>query len=96
MSTPTDAQSFSNISATTSAFPLKGGSYSWDCVFTGVGTVGLQALGPDGSTYLPVPGTALTSSGFTSPLWLAAGQYREAVSGSAGAIYADVAGVPSL
>lgn len=48
-----DAQAFSNISATTSPFQLQGGIYSVDVVATfGGGTVKLQKLAQDNSTYV--------------------------------------------
>jgi hypothetical protein len=56
MATGLDAKLFSNISATTAPFNLKGGIYAIAAVATfGGGSVELQALGPDQSTYLSVP-----------------------------------------
>jgi hypothetical protein len=52
-----DSQAFSNIGATTAAFHLLGGRYNIDVIGSTFGTVTLQRLGPDGSTYL----TALTA-----------------------------------
>ena len=49
--------SFSNISATTAAFSLGGGKYAVSVIGSTFGTVTLEILGPDGSTYL----TALTA-----------------------------------
>jgi hypothetical protein len=88
----TDGASFSNLSATSSVFGLRGGTYSFDAVFTGTGGVGLECLGADNLTYLPVM-TAFTASGFTAPLWLSGGQYKVVLSGAAGACYCSVAGV---
>lgn len=95
----TESKSFSNISATTAAFPLKGGMYSLTASATwGGGNIALQVLGPDGSTWiapLSIGGSAntLTANG-QQVLNLAAGQYRIAVT-TATAVYAVVASVPS-
>ena len=63
----TENVQFSNISATTAAFELRGGVYTIDALFTGAGSVTLQRLGPDGSTYL----TAATAIFMTAQvLWL--------------------------
>lgn len=55
----------SNASATgTAVTGVVGGSYIWSVAGTfGGATVKLQALGPDGSTYLDVPSASLTSAG---------------------------------
>ena len=100
MTTPVDAVEFSNISATTAPFPLKGGFYMVACVATfGGGNVELQALGPDQSTYLSVPaalpvGAALklTANGTISG-YLPPGQYRFAIATATG-VNCSVAGVP--
>ena len=42
---------YSNIAATTSPFVLRGGSYWIETKSTGSGTLDLQKLGPDGTTY---------------------------------------------
>ena len=53
--TAQDAAIFSNISATTAAFPLKGGTYGVAVQATfGGGSVKLQIQAADGSTYLSV------------------------------------------
>ena len=72
-----DTKSFSNISATTAAFNLWGGKYAVDVVGSTFGTVTLQRLGPDGSTYL----TALTafSANGTANADLPSGQYKLAL-----------------
>src|SRR6266404_4178923 len=50
-----DRQAFSNISATTSPFRLAGGKYGVDCAATfGGGSVKLQKLAGDASTYVSV------------------------------------------
>jgi hypothetical protein len=70
---------FSNISATTSPFELKGGTYVVDGIWTGSGTVTLQRLGPDGTTYQTAV-TALSTSGTPSAaVQLPPGQYKIAV-----------------
>lgn len=87
----TDGVLFSNISATTAAFRLKGGKYAVAVVGSSFGTVTLQALGPDGSTWLTAL-TAFSANGIAN-VDLPAGQYRLAIS-STTAVYASVAGVP--
>ena len=52
-----DAKSFSNIGATTAPFTLAGGRYGVAVIGLTFGTVTLEVLGPDGTTYL----TALTA-----------------------------------
>ena len=55
MSRALDGQSFSNISATTAAFNLDGGQYGVNYIATwGGGSVTLEQLAADGSTYVPV------------------------------------------
>jgi glutamine amidotransferase-like uncharacterized protein len=63
------------ISATTN-----GGAYMSACVGSGFGTVDLQALAPDGSTWLALP-TAVhfTANGTVGPTYLPPGQYRVAI-----------------
>lgn len=52
MTNKVDQVIFSNIGAvTTAAFALRGGSYWIETKSTGSGTIDLQKLGPDGSTY---------------------------------------------
>lgn len=80
--------SFSNISATTAAFTLKGGLYGLTVSATfGGGNVGLQRFAPDASTYVPVM-TALTAAGYVS-VSLPPGTYKLAVT-TATAVYADL------
>lgn len=67
-------------------------------VFSVIGTfdggqVGLEYLGPDGLSYIPVPnGTVTTNSGFAFELPPA--QIRASVSGSATNIYAAAERIP--
>lgn len=95
MSTATDGALFSNISANTAAFHLRGGKYAAAAVATfGGGSVKLQALGPDGSTYLSVSSTTdFTAAGY-GVVDLPAGQYRFTVA-TATAVYASVYRVPT-
>lgn len=83
-----EVQSFSNISATTAGFTLRGGAYGITVHATfGGGNVVLQRLSPDGSTYVNVI-TALTADGYASSN-LPSGTYRIAVT-TATAVYVDV------
>jgi hypothetical protein len=93
-SNPVDAQSFSNISATTASFPLQGGYYVVAVIATfGGGNVELQMLGPDGSTYLSLPTALKLSANGTIAGYLPRGTYRFAVT-TATAVFCTVAGVP--
>lgn len=88
-----DGVTFSNISATTAAFPLQGGLYQFSAVATwnSSGTVTLQQLGPDGSTYLSVSAALSANGGVT--VYLPPGQYQVAVA-TATVVYAGVARIP--
>lgn len=80
--------SFSNISATPASFVLRGGNYAVTVHATwGGGSVTLQRLSPDGSTYVTVM-TAFSADGFASAN-LPNGTYRLLVA-TATAIYVDV------
>ena len=73
-----DGQSFSNISATSAAFALKGGKYCVDVLATFVGgSVTLQRLGPDGITLLTAV-TAFSANG-TANVDLPPGSYKLAL-----------------
>lgn len=89
------AVSFSNISATTAAFTLRGGAYTLDVQATfGGGSVTLQRLGPDGTNYITADAAAsVTAAGTTGAMALPPGQYRLLVT-TATAVYATVARVP--
>lgn len=94
MTTPVDSKEFSNISATTAAFTLKGGYYFLACVATfGGGNVELQVLGPDQSTYLSAPTALKLSAAGTIAGYLPPGQYRFLIT-TATAVYCSVTGVP--
>lgn len=54
--------SFSNIQATSTAFSLQAGEYAVECIATTFGTVTLQLLGPDGSSYVTAA-TAFSANG---------------------------------
>lgn len=82
---------FSNISATTAAFTLRGGNYGLTCTASfGGGNIALQRLSADGSTYVTVI-TALTAAGYASAN-LPSGTYRIAIT-TATAVYCDVTAV---
>jgi hypothetical protein len=67
MSRAKDGFSYSNIAATTAGKPLVGGQYGVSCIGTGFGTVDLQVLGPDGSTWVNVgASTNFAADGFAS------------------------------
>jgi hypothetical protein len=93
MSSVIDGKGFSNISATTAAFALKGGKYAAVVSATfGGGNVQLQTLALDGSTWVNV-GTSITAAGLSN-YDLSPGQYRLAIT-TATAVYASLFGVPS-
>ena len=70
-------RAFSNISTTTAGLPLLGGLYGLAVIGTSFGSVTLQILGPDGSTYLTAA-TAITANG-TALADLPPGTYRLAL-----------------
>ena len=77
-----DSYSVSNGDGT-ATFTLRGGHYTVDVVASTFGTVTLQRLGPDGSTYVGVKndaGAAITFSANGSlNVQLSAGQYKFAL-----------------
>jgi len=89
-----DGHSESNISATTSAFFLQGGLYGANVVATfGGGSVKLQILAGDGSTYSSVSSaTDFTAAGYAT-VNLPPGQYRWTIA-TATAVYAVVTRIP--
>jgi hypothetical protein len=89
-----EGQTFSNISATTSAFNFPGGLYGMDVVAAfGGGSVKLQKLAADGSTYVSVSsGTDFTAAGYNT-VYLPGGTYRLTIA-TASAIYASINRVP--
>jgi len=88
-----EAHFFTNISATTAAFGMDGGSYRLIATATfGGGNVGFEQLGPDGVTWLSVI-TALTANGQSGTTFLPPGQFRVTVT-TATAVYAVIGRVP--
>jgi hypothetical protein len=80
--------SFSSIAANTAPFTLRGGNYGITVSATfGGGSVTLQRLSPDGSTYVTVV-TAFTAAGYASAN-LPSGTYRLTIA-TATAVYADI------
>jgi hypothetical protein len=94
MTTAVDGKLFSNISANTAQFYLKGGYYVVCAIGTITTSVELQMLGPDGSTFVSLP-TALkvTASGGTAGGYAPLGQYRFTLTSATG-ITCSVGGVP--
>lgn len=83
-----EKQTFSNISATTATFTLRGGNYGVTCRATwGGGNVVLQRLSPDATNYVNVI-TAFTADGYANNN-LPGGTYRLAVTTATG-VYCDV------
>lgn len=79
---------FKNVSATQGPFTLRGGNYGITVHATfGGGSVTLQRLAPDGSTFVTVV-TAFTADGFASAN-LPSGTYQIAIA-TATAVYVDV------
>jgi hypothetical protein len=94
MSDPVDSKEFSNISANTANFNLNGGYYMVAAVATfSAGSVELQMLGPDQSTWLSAPTALKLSVAGTIAGYLPPGIYRFTIV-TATAVYCSVAGVP--
>jgi len=83
-------KTWSNISATPAAFGLPGGLYGLTVMGTGFGTVTLQRLAPDGSTYVTCL-TQFSANGYASAQ-LPSGKYQLTVA-TATAIYADIVAI---
>lgn len=95
MTTAVDGQGFSNISASTSGFKLKGGSYGVTAVATfGGGSVKLQRLALDGSTYVSMASAGDFTAAGGAIINLPPGTYRFTIA-TATAVYAEVQGIPS-
>jgi hypothetical protein len=94
MTTAVDGKNFSNIAASTPAFYLKGGYYAVAAVATfGGGSVELQALAPDGTTWVSFPtALKLTVAGMIAG-YAPPGQYRFTIV-TATAVFCAVTGVP--
>lgn len=89
-----ESKQFSNISATTAQFNLKGGKYGVNAAATfGGGSVKLQTLLADGSTWASVSSaTDFTAAGYAT-VDLPAGVYRFTIA-TATAVYANISSVP--
>lgn len=91
--TTNETQTFSNISATTAAFSLRGGLYAVTAKGTwGGGSATLQRLASDGSTYVTAL-TAFAADGFQT-LTLPPGTYKVAIA-TATAVYVDIVEIAS-
>ncbi len=88
-----DGKSFLNISATTGQFYLEGGEYGavYMASWGSGGSVTLQILGPDGSTWIAV--TAAWLANGTAVLALPPGNYRFAITTATG-VYVNLARIP--
>lgn len=89
-----DRKAFSNISASTAAFTLRGGNYAIQVTATwGGGSVKLQRLSLDGTTYTSVSTTStdFTADGFAT-VNLPNGTYKLIIA-TASAIYAEIVSV---
>lgn len=95
MPTSPEGQFFSNVSASTAQFTLRGGKYGVDATATfGGGSVKLQKLLGDASTFQSVStATDFTAAGY-AVIDLPPGQYRFTIA-TATAVYAAVTRIPS-
>jgi hypothetical protein len=95
MSSVTESIKFTNISATTPAFGLKGGKYGIVAVGTwGGGTAKLQIQAGDGTTYLSLrAATDFAANGYVATD-LPVGQYRVTIATATG-VYISITSVPS-
>lgn len=92
--TAVDGQASSNISASTSGFVLKGGTYGLAVVATfGGGSVKLQRLAGDGSTYVSMSSACDFTAAGGAVVDLPRGTYRWTVATATG-VYAEVQGIP--
>lgn len=95
MTTAVDGFGFSNISASTAAFKLKGGAYGVTATATfGGGSVKLQRLALDGSTYVSMSSSTDFTAAGGALVNLPPGTYRFTIA-TATAVYAEVQGVPT-
>ena len=93
MATSTEAVKFSNISATTALFTLRGGKYAITAAATGAGTMGVQMLMPDGTSLIAVHTAFAAVTGF-AVVDLPPGQY-EFVIATFTAVFATICRIPS-
>src|SRR5262245_38415548 len=90
--TTTETKCFSNISGTTSAFTLTGGRYGFTVTATfGGGSVTLQVLAGDGTTWLTVSNQTAANHVTVD---LTPGSYRIAIA-TATAVFVTLGRVPS-
>lgn len=95
MPTSVDGKGFSNISASTSGFALRGGAYGVAVTATfGGGSVKLQRLALDGSTWISMSSATDFTAAGGALVNLPPGTYRFTIA-TATAVYAEVQGVPS-
>jgi hypothetical protein len=87
----TNTFTLQNASATGGSFELTGGLYLLECVAINYGSVTLQKLGPDATTWLTAA-TAFTANG-TETASLTRGTYRWAVATSTG-VYTQLGRCP--
>ena len=93
MSHGQDGVRFDNLSATPASFKLQGGRYAIAVAATwGGGSVTLNQLGPDNSTFINVLAGAFLANG-NALADLPAGQYTLTIA-TATAVYATIARVP--
>lgn len=93
MATSSEARLFSNIAATTAAFSLLGGKYGIAANATGAGTMGVQMLGPDGSTFIAAHTAFAAVTGFIV-VDLPPGQYKFVIA-TFTAVYASICRIPT-
>lgn len=90
----TDTVLFSNIAPSTTAnFGLRGGSYWIETKSTGAGTIDLQRLGPDGSTFTARI-TQITATAGQQTISLPPGTYRWVVA-TFTANYLEITRIPT-
>src|SRR5579859_4677681 len=84
----TAAESILLTSASPGPATFKGGRYLVGCIGSNYGTVALQGLLPDGSTYATVPDVGGNAVSFSANGWktvdLAQGQYKLSISSATG------------
>ena len=82
---------FSNLSATPASFTLRSGNYSVTAIAAwGGGSVTLQRLAADGSTYVPAL-PAFSTNGMANT-YLPSGTYKLAIA-TATAVYVDIVSI---
>lgn len=90
--TPGESIQFNGIAATTAGFSIKGGIYGLTQIATGAGSIMLQNLAADGSTWVNAM-TAITTTTNTLLIQLPPGQYRFLIA-TFTAIYLSLTRVP--